>query len=47
MTWSAYHRIADIYGYLNYLTNTYPDLCSIHDIGTSVEGRPLKVLRYV
>lgn len=46
MTWSAYHRISDIHGYLEYLAKTYSDICSIQDIGMSKEGRPLKVLRY-
>lgn len=45
MTWSAYHRTEDIHGYLEYLAKTYPDLCSVRDIGMSKEGRPLKVLR--
>lgn len=45
MTWSAYHRVGDIHGYLDYLANTYPDICSVQDIGKSTEGRALKVLR--
>lgn len=45
MTWSAYHRTADIMGYLEYLAKTYPDLCSVQDIGRTKEGRALKVLR--
>lgn len=47
MTWSAYHRMEDIVGYLEYLAKTYPDLCSVQDIGKSFEGRPLTVLRLV
>ncbi|XP_048508741.1 carboxypeptidase B-like isoform X1 [Athalia rosae] len=45
MEWSSYHRLDDIYGYLDYLAQTFPDLCSVMSIGNSVEGRPLKVLR--
>ncbi|XP_055684651.1 carboxypeptidase B-like isoform X2 [Lutzomyia longipalpis] len=45
MTWSAYHRLSDIHGYLEYLANTYPELCSVQSIGNSIEGRPLLVLR--
>lgn len=45
MTWSAYHRHSDMMGYLDYLAKTYPDICSVQDIGQSKEGRPLKVLR--
>ncbi|XP_028045069.1 carboxypeptidase B-like [Monomorium pharaonis] len=45
MEWSSYHRLDDILGYLNYLADTYPDVCSVQTIGQSVEGRPLKVIR--
>ncbi|XP_012289073.1 carboxypeptidase B [Orussus abietinus] len=45
MEWSSYHRLEDIHGYLDYLAQTFPDVCSVMTIGTSVEGRPLKVLR--
>lgn len=43
MEWSSYHRLDDISGYLDYLAQTFPDLCSVMTIGNSVEGRPLKV----
>lgn len=45
MTWQMYHRMSDIHGYLDYLTATYPDVCSLITIGHSVERRPLKVLK--
>ncbi|XP_059617144.1 carboxypeptidase B-like [Phlebotomus argentipes] len=45
MTWSAYHRLSDVHGYLEYLAKTYPELCSVQSIGNSIEGRPLLVLR--
>ncbi|XP_023248305.1 carboxypeptidase B-like [Copidosoma floridanum] len=45
MEWTSYHRLEDIHGYLDYLANTYPHICSVMTIGKSVEGRPLKVLR--
>jgi carboxypeptidase A4 len=45
MSWDAYHRLADIYTYLDYLTTTYPNLCSQQEIGKSHEGRSLKVLK--
>ncbi|XP_011494644.1 PREDICTED: carboxypeptidase B-like [Ceratosolen solmsi marchali] len=45
MDWTSYHRLDDIHGYLDYLANTYSDICSVMTIGKSVEGRPLKVLR--
>lgn len=45
MTWQAYHRLSDIHGYLDYLAETYPNLCSVKTIGSSIEGRPLKLLK--
>lgn len=45
MDWNSYHRLDDIYGYLNYLADTYPDLVQLTSIGSSSEGRPLYVLR--
>lgn len=45
MTWNAYHRLSDIYGYLDYLSTTYPSLCTVKTIGRTVQGRELKVLK--
>lgn len=45
LTWKAYHRLTDIHGYIDYLAETYPNLCTVETIGNSVEGRPLKILR--
>ncbi|CAO1387518.1 unnamed protein product [Diamesa serratosioi] len=45
MTWTSYHRLSDIHGYLEYLAKTYPDLCSVQEIGKSNLGKSLKVLR--
>jgi hypothetical protein len=45
MTWQSYHPLADINGYLDYLAQTYPQYVSLQTIGTSVEGRALKVLK--
>ncbi|XP_012340528.1 carboxypeptidase B-like isoform X2 [Apis florea] len=45
MEWTSYHRLEDIHGYLDYLADTFPDVCSVVTIGHSVEGRPLKVIR--
>lgn len=45
MTWSAYHRLADIHNYLDYLVVTYPSLCTVQTIGSSVQGRPIKLLK--
>ncbi|KAG7188823.1 hypothetical protein KM043_008431 [Ampulex compressa] len=45
MEWTSYHRLDDIHGYLNYLADSFPNICSVMNIGNSVEGKPLKVLR--
>jgi carboxypeptidase A4 len=45
MTWDAYHRLANIYTYMDYLARTYPNLCSLKEIGKSHEGRAIKVLK--
>lgn len=47
LTWKAYHNFNDIVGYLDYLAKTYPDLCSVQTIGTTHEGRALKLLKLV
>ncbi|EFN75265.1 carboxypeptidase B [Harpegnathos saltator] len=45
MEWTSYHRLKDIHDFLDYLEETYPDICSVTTIGYSIEGRLLKVLR--
>lgn len=45
MTFNSYHRLSDIYGFLDHLATTYPSLCKVYVIGSSVKGRPLKVLK--
>lgn len=45
LTWKAYHRLSDIHGYLDFLVETYPNLCSLETIGYSGEGKPLRVLK--
>lgn len=45
MTWKQYHRIEDIYGFMDFLAKTYPSLISIKTIGKSFEGKDLKVGR--
>ncbi|XP_066995955.2 carboxypeptidase B [Anabrus simplex] len=45
MEWQSYHRLQDIHHYLDFLAQTYPNLCSVQTIGSSLGGRPLKVLR--
>ncbi|XP_014230660.1 carboxypeptidase B-like [Trichogramma pretiosum] len=45
MEWDSYHRLEDIHEYMDYLANTYPQVCSVMSIGKSVQGRDLKVIR--
>jgi len=45
MTWTEYHSQDDMEEYMDYLAETYPELVSIEDIGTSYEGRPMRVLK--
>ncbi|XP_055585997.1 carboxypeptidase B-like [Uranotaenia lowii] len=45
MTWKAYHRLEDIYEWMDYLAKTFPELCSTKSIGKSLQQRDLKVLR--
>lgn len=37
--------ISDIESYLDYLANTYPEICQMETIGQSSEGRPIRVLK--
>ncbi|KAL3273900.1 hypothetical protein HHI36_015324 [Cryptolaemus montrouzieri] len=45
LSWQAYHRLTDIHGYLDYLGETYPQICSVKTIGSSVQGRPIKMIK--
>lgn len=45
MTWQAYHRLADIHKYLDFMAKNNPDLVSTQIIGYSRDGRPLKIVR--
>ncbi|KAF4524147.1 hypothetical protein B566_EDAN012152 [Ephemera danica] len=45
LTWRRYHRYRDIESYLDYLANTYPEICQVQVIGRSSEGRDIKLLK--
>ena len=45
MDWTSYHRAEDIYGYLNYLADKYPQNFQLISIGSSSGGLPLYVGR--
>lgn len=43
MTWKQYHRLEDIYGFMDYLAKTYPSIVSVKSIGKSYLKRDIKV----
>ena len=45
MNWQKYHRLNNIYEYLYYLEKAYPDLAHVINIGKTVEGRDMLVLK--
>lgn len=45
MSWDKYHRLGDIYDYMNYLQEQYPQTAEIIDIGRSVQNRPMLLLK--
>ncbi|XP_037782742.1 carboxypeptidase B-like [Penaeus monodon] len=44
MDWTSYHRYDEITAWLEELASTYPELCSVKDVGTTYEGRTMKML---
>jgi murein tripeptide amidase MpaA len=44
-TWDAYPKYSEYVAKLNYWVATYPNLCSLQDIGTTPNGRKLYVLK--
>nr|XP_018898720.1 PREDICTED: carboxypeptidase B-like isoform X1 [Bemisia tabaci] len=45
LTFEHYHRVEDQHGYLDYLAETYKDYVTLESIGTSHEGRELKLIK--
>ncbi|XP_050297839.1 carboxypeptidase B-like [Anthonomus grandis grandis] len=45
LTWQSYHRVNDHHSYLDFLADQYPDLVKLQTIGSSVNGRPIKVIK--
>ncbi|KAI9553945.1 hypothetical protein GHT06_019216 [Daphnia sinensis] len=45
MDWTSFHRLSDIYSYLTYLADNFPDIVKLINIGWSYESRPLYVVR--
>ena len=44
MDWTSFHPLEDIYGWFDYLDNTY-EFCQSEIIGHSFEGRIMKVMK--
>ena len=44
-TWDAYPTYTEYVAKMNYYATTYPNLCSLQNIGTTVSGRQLLVLK--
>ena len=45
MTWEKYHSLHDIDAYMDYLVKYFPHIASIEEIGTSYEGRKMRVFK--
>ncbi|XP_026321656.1 uncharacterized protein LOC113231549 [Hyposmocoma kahamanoa] len=45
MSWNQYHRLDIIYHFMDDLATEYPNICSVHEIGKSVEGRTIMMLK--
>ena len=45
LTWTAYHPLSVHHQYLEYVAEEHPTLCQTLSIGSSSEGRDLKVIK--
>ncbi|KAK7082274.1 hypothetical protein SK128_016692 [Halocaridina rubra] len=45
MDWTSYHTYDEITEWLDSLATDYPSLCTVEDVGTSYEGRTMKLLK--
>ncbi|XP_026321175.1 carboxypeptidase B-like isoform X2 [Hyposmocoma kahamanoa] len=45
MDWKRFHRLRDIYDFIDELERDYPAICTVSVIGKSVEGRDIKMLK--
>ncbi|XP_050423174.1 carboxypeptidase B-like [Adelges cooleyi] len=44
-TFENYHKVKDIYSYIDYISQEYPSIVEVENIGLSVDGTPLKIIR--
>ena len=47
MTWDVYHSQEDMEEYLDFLESNYPNKVVIETIGTSYEGRRMRVAKVI
>ena len=47
MDWKKYHRLNVIYSFIDELEKDFPAICTVSVIGKSVQGRDIKVVKYV
>ncbi|XP_065220168.1 carboxypeptidase B-like [Planococcus citri] len=45
LTFEHYHRMADVHGFMDYLASARSSQVSVHTLGESVEGRPIKMIK--
>ncbi|XP_017470304.1 PREDICTED: carboxypeptidase B-like [Rhagoletis zephyria] len=45
MNWNQYHNLSVIYDFLHQINNKFPQITRVDNIGVTVEGRDIKVLR--
>ncbi len=45
MTWTEYHPVEDMHAFLDYLETSFPDLVSTESIGSSGEGRDMRIAK--
>ncbi|XP_061388495.1 zinc carboxypeptidase-like, partial [Musca vetustissima] len=45
MSWDKFHNLDDIYGFVDNLTASFPDLITPFTFGYSYEGRPMKAVK--
>ncbi|XP_075149911.1 zinc carboxypeptidase-like [Haematobia irritans] len=45
MTWTSYHRVWDIYNWMDYIHKAYPRVITPYTIGYSYNGIPIKAVR--
>ncbi|XP_059481071.1 carboxypeptidase B-like [Neocloeon triangulifer] len=45
LNWTGYHRYMVIHDFLDFYAATYPEICSVHTIGKTAQGKDIKLLK--